>query len=339
MKIVNVCGLLLLGLVGCVGEKNTREKAPIRVSTELVQPLSTNTAHTYVGIVEECQATAVSFTGMGVLQRVMVSEGQTVSKGQLLAEMDDTQARNLLSGAEATMRQAMDAHTRYKMMHDAGSLPEAKWVEVESKVAQAASQLEVARKNVSDCRLVAPVSGIIGKKFISAGETAMPSQPVLNILDITTVKVKVSIPETEIANISTTTPTRIDVEATDAGYRGGKIEKGVVADALTHTYDIRIMVANADHRLLPGMVANVAFTDSIAQPTEQLTVPVTSVQKDADGKLFVWKVNEDSTAHRTVLTIGSTRGNRVPALNGFKRGDRIVTEGYQKLSENSKVVF
>ena len=88
------------------------------------------------------------------------------------------------------------------MLHDNGSLPEATWVEIQSKVAQAKSQLEVARKNVNDCRLTAPVSGIVGKKLIGIGETALPSQAVVNILDISTVKVKVAVPEAEIGCIN-----------------------------------------------------------------------------------------------------------------------------------------
>jgi RND family efflux transporter MFP subunit len=295
---------------------------------------------TYVGMVEEQEATAVSFTGMGVVKRVLVNEGQAVAKGQLIAEMDDTQARNLLSGAEAQMTQANDALERFKMLHDAGSLPEVQWVEIQSKVAQAKSQLDVAKKNLADCRLVAPVSGIIGKKMIGAGETALPSQAVVSILDISSVKVKVAIPEAEIGGISGNTSSIIKVEAIGSSFEGGRIEKGVQADALTHTYDIRINVANRERKLLPGMVASVSFGSEKSEvKTEQLSMPVTAVQKKADGSLFVWTIEKDSTAHRTTITTGETLGNRIVVTTGISEGERIVTEGYQKLSENTKVIY
>ena len=295
---------------------------------------------TYVGMVEECEATAVSFTGMGVVKRVLVNEGQAVGRGQLIAEMDDTQARNLLSGAEATLTQANDALERYKMLHDAGSLPEVQWVEIQSKVAQAKSQYEVARKNLADCRLTALVSGVIGKKLIGAGETALPSQAVVTILDISSVKVKVAIPETEIGGISGNTSSIIKVEAIGRSFEGGRIEKGVQADALTHTYDIRIHVANKERKLLPGMVASVLFSsDKREVKSEKLSMPVTAVQKQADGNLFVWTVGKDSTAHRTTITTGETLGNRIVVASGISEGERIVTEGYQKLSENTKVIY
>ena len=314
-------------------------KAPTRVKTQVVSPSMVDNAQMYVGMVEESEATAVSFTGMGVVKRVLVREGQTVGKGQLLAEMDDTQARNLLSGAEAQMTQANDAMARYKMLHDNGSLPEVQWVEIQSKVAQAKSQLEVAKKNLADCRLVAPASGVIGKKLIGAGETAMPSQAIVNILDISSVKVKVAVPEAEVGGINAHTPTSIKVEAINGSYQGGQIEKGVQADALTHTYDIRINVANSDRKLLPGMVANVRFVSDGSQANGGKMVPVTAVQRKSDGSLFVWTVGKDSTAHRTTVTIGQPQGNFVSVIDGLNMGDRIATEGYQKLSEGTKVVY
>ena len=335
-----ILGLLTVLMVCSCGEKKeSGVKAPTRVKTMMVSPAFADGAQTYVGIVEEREGTAVSFTGMGVVKRVLVSEGQAVSHGQLIAEMDDTQARNLLSGAEAQMTQANDALERYKMLHDNGSLPEVQWVEIQSKVAQAKSQLEVAKKNLADCRLTAPVSGIVGKKLVGAGETALPSQAVVTILDISSVKVKVAVPEAEISGINATTPSTINVEAAQISVRGGRIEKGIQADALTHTYDVRISVPNGDRKLLPGMVASVRFIAEGSQSISGKSLPVTAVQKAADGSLFVWTVANDSTAHRSKVGIGATNGNHVAITDGIDMGQRVVTEGYQKLSEGTKVIF
>ena len=335
-----ILGLLAILMVCSCGEKKeSGAKAPTRVKTQLVSPAASDNAQTYVGIVEEREATAVSFTGMGVVKRMLVNEGQAVAKGQLIAEMDETQARNLLNGAEATMNQANDALERFKMLHDNGSLPEVQWVEVQSKVAQAKSQYEVAKKNLADCRLVAPVSGIIGKKLVGAGETAMPSQAVVTILDVSSVKVKVSIPEGEISGITASTPSTISVEAAQKQVNGGKIEKGIQADALTHTYEVRINVQNGDRKLLPGMVASVRFIAEGSQSISGKTLPITAVQKAADGSLFVWTVAKDSTAHRSKVSIGANSGNHIAIMDGLNMGQRVVTEGYQKLSEGTKIIY
>ena len=86
------------------------------------------------------------------------------------------------------------------------------------------------------------------------------------------------------------------------------------------------------------MVASVQF-GNIEKPTKELSLPVTAVQRKADGSLFVWTVANDSTAHRANVHTGETMGNRIVITDGIAEGGRIVTEGYQKLSENTKVVY
>ena len=348
MKNQTILGLsLALLLVGCGQQTQQRDKAPIRVKTETVAPTLTERAQTYVGRVEENEATAVSFTSMGTVRRVLVSEGQAVARGQLIAELDDTQARNLLDGARAGVAQAEDALQRYGQLHEKGSMTDAQWVEVQSKVAQARSQLAVAEKNLADCRLVAPVSGIVGRRNVSAGETAMPSQAVVTLLDISSVKVCFSVPEAEMAAITPQTPTRIRVEAIGREFQGGRIEKGVQADALTHTYDVRVRVENKERVLLPGMVAKVALASPVSAGQETaaekaavpFSLPLTAVQRRGDGSLFVWTVTADNTAHRTSVTIGDAQGNRLEILSGLTEGGRVVVEGYQKLSEGTKVIY
>jgi len=342
MKGTKIALLLAIAIAAsaCSSKKESKPKAPTRVKTEMVVSGSSVQDQTYVGIVEENEATAVSFTGMGVVKRVLVREGQAVGRGQLLAVMDDTQARNVLAGAEAQMAQADDALARYTMLHDAGSLPEVQWVEIQSKVAQARSQLAVAKKNLADCRLVAPVGGIIGRQQVKAGETAMPSQAVVTIMDVSRVKVKVSVPEAEMNAITPHTPSMIEVEAAGKKVSGGRIEKGVVADAMTHTYDIRIHVPNGDRKLLPGMVANVRLMPAAGGSSlGGVSLPITSVQRRADGSLFVWTVDNQNTAHRKAVTVGASQGNRISIEAGITAGERVVTEGYQKLSEGTRVTF
>ena len=339
--------LLLFPLlaIACSTKQEPKEKAPIRVKTEVVSAVAPSGGQTYVGVVEEAEATAVSFTGMGVVKRVCVREGQPVSRGQLIAEMDDTQARNLLTGAQASVEQAEDALQRYSLLHERGSLTDAQWVEIQSKVTQARSQLAMAKKNLADCRLTAPVGGIIGRKNIDAGETAMPSQAVVTILDISSVRVKFSVPETDIQALRPNTPTLVSVEALGQTFSGGDIEKGVQADALTHTYDVRVRVSNNSRALLPGMVAKVEISgdkaeeSSAAERAFVASLPLTAVQRRADGSLFVWTIDASGQAHRSPVEIGASVSNRIEILEGLKSGQRVVVEGYQKLSEGSKVIY
>ena len=90
---------------------------------------------------------------------------------------------------------------------------------------------------------------------------------------------------------------------------------------------------------MPGMVASVRFMTEGSQGISGKSLPVTAVQKAADGSLFVWTVSKDSTAHRAKVSIGSTNGNNVAVTEGLNMGQRVVIEGYQKLSEGTKVVY
>lgn len=329
----------LLMLVSCGGEKKSEtEKPVVRVQTEVVGQSTNSDEREYVGVVEEQSATSISFTGSGTVARVGVSAGQHVSKGQLIAELDKTQAQNAVTMAEAMMTQANDALARMKQLHDNNSLPDMKWVETQSKVEQARSQLEMARKQLAECSIYAPVSGVVGKDVTNVGETVLPAMPVAKILDIRNVKVKVSIPEKEIASIKSTTPMQITVDANGGKkYAGGAIEKCVEASSMTHTYDIKISVSNPTGELLPGMVCKVRKVSVNDAMASQVTVPITAVHKNAKNELFVWVV-KNNVAKRQLVTTGHATGNRITITNGLTSGDKIVTEGHQKLSEGSKVV-
>lgn len=333
--IIVVAALCLMA--GCGGKQEERKKAPIRVKTEVLSTGAAEAAKSFVGVVEEANATAVSFTGMGAVRRVYVDEGQNVSKGQLIAELDDTQARNILVSAQAGVTQAEDALQRYSLLHERGSLTDAQWVEIQSKVTQARSQLAVAKKNLADCRLVAPVSGVVGRKNVSAGETVVPSQAVVTLLDVSSVNVKFSVPEAEMRAIDANTPALITVGAIGRSFAGGHIEKGVQADALTHTYDVRVRVNNKDRELLPGMVAEVSLGSGSFN--SHLTVPLVAIQRRANGSLFVWTVDDAGVAHRSNVELGRPEGNRMEIINGLAAGQRVITDGYQKVSEGSEVCY
>lgn len=329
---------VLISLSSCSQPASEQAAPVLRVVTETIAPQTDFQSRTYVGVVEEEEAVSVSFMGLGTVSRVYVDEGQAVSRGQLLAEMDATQALNALRTAQAAASQAEDALARYRIVYERGSLAEASWVEAQSKVEQARATLQMAQKNVADCKIYAPQSGMIGSKMLSAGMTALPSQPVVRILNINNVKVRCAIPEREMPAIRPDSKTRIEVAAATIEVEGGKIEKGVAADPMTHTYDIRINVANPDRKLLPGMVASVSINNTYETAAEAITVPITSVQRSANGQMFVWTISVNK-AHRVPVVLGDAVGNRIAIVSGLNQGDRIVIEGYHKLSEGSNVIY
>ena len=87
------------------------------------------------------------------------------------------------------------------------------------------------------------------------------------------------------------------------------------------------------------MVASVAITTSMTPHQGCMMLPITSIQKNANGSLFVWTIDQENKVHRTTVSIGHTQGNRIAIVSGLDVNQRIVTEGYQKLSEGTTVVY
>ena len=160
--------------------------------------------------------------------------------------------------------------------------------------------------------------------------------------DIPKVKVKVSVPEKEIASFNPIAGRGKGVTIT-AEALGGKtfhsnyFIRNVQGDVLTHTYDVRFTVLNPGGELLPGMVVNVTTEADETDADNTVTVPVRCVQQGADGHQFVWLVKGDK-AHRQSVEIGQTQGDRIVILSGLAEGDKIIVEGYQKVSEGSQVI-
>ena len=204
---------LLLIAAGCSSPKNTRTADPLRVTTIVAAPSAGFGAAVYVGSVEEETSASLSFPVAGTVARTLADEGQRVRKGQLLAELDSTSARQTFDAARASLEQAEDACGRLRQLYEAQSLPEIKWVEAQTRLRQAESLFEIAKKNLSDCALCAPFDGVVGERRASAGETVLPGVPVMTLLQIGTVKVRFSVPEQEIAAIGADSRMRITVPA------------------------------------------------------------------------------------------------------------------------------
>lgn len=325
----------LVGILCACSDKSGQKESPtVKVCTETVRYGNDYRLKPYVGQAEANTSTSVSFPTAGTLGRVYVEEGQAVKAGQLLAEINPTLLQKALQSAEALLSQARDAYDRMKYLHETNSLPEIQWVETQSKLSQAQSAYDIARKNLEDCRLLAPISGVVGRKFVQTGETVMPAQPVMTVLDINKVKVNVSIPEKEIGGIHADTECGVYVAALDgASFKGGRIVKSVQSDPMTHTYPISIHVDNPGGRLLPGMVCDVTFGQT---GTPALSVPITAVMAGTGDSRYVW-VMENGTAKRKDIRTGMAYGGRIVVTEGLQAGDSVIVKGMQKLSNGSKV--
>ena len=335
--------MLLAGtlMLGSCGEKNGKERAvePVNVKTMMVQQETADGQQGYSGTIEEMSGSPLSFASVGTLRSVNVSEGQMIRQGQLIATIDETSLKSAHEAALAAKEQALDAEQRMKLLHDAGSLPEIKWIEVQTQVRQAISAEKMAKKALTDTRLYAPFSGYVAEKQAEAGQSVAPGVPIVKLVRIDHVKVSISVPEEEIAQIHTGQSLQVKVPALGGKTFEAKVaEKGVTADALSRSYEVKGIIGNPQHELLPGMIAEVHLgTMGTSQHKEQsITLPAEIIQIDADNRPFVWTV-VDNKAQKAYVTLGQNIGDNVQISKGLKAGDKVICEGQQKVSNGMKV--
>lgn len=325
-----------LALAGCqVKEEKTGGPSPVRVKVMKVALSEQKTSGRFSGTVEEAAGTPLSFSVMGTVNAVSFRLGDRVEKGQLLASLDATSVRSSYDAAKAALVQAEDAYRRMKELHGKGSLPEIKWVEVQSKLQQARSMEEMARKNLKDCKLYAPFSGVIADKSVEVGQNVIPGMAVGKLLGVSRLKVKISMPESEIASVSLHQKAEIVVPALGSRRFSGMVsEKGIMADPFSRSYEVKIDVADAGGDLMPGMVTEVRLAG--ADGGTAVIVPARIVQLDEKNRSFVW-IDNNGVAEKRVISCGDFAGDGVVITSGLKVEDRIIVEGQQKVCNGTKI--
>ena len=323
-------------LTGCTEKNRKLEKKNVKVETISVGNTNLGGTKDYVGTIEEKMGSTLSFEIAGNITSIRVEEGDRVSKGQLLATINPTTVKEAHRATLTTLKQAQDAYRRFLPLHQSGTISDMKWVEIESKLEQAKAAESIARQQLSHSTLTAPFAGVIAAKNVDLGTYVLPGQPVLKLANVAQVNAKVSVPEAEISHLHVGDKVKLTVAAlSGAIFRGTISEKGIDANPISHTYDVKVGITNPQGRLLPGMVCNAQVQGSAATPSH-ITVPPQSIELDVDNSRFVWTV-VNGKAHQQPVTTGDFEGDGIVILSGLKAGDQVIINGQQKVSEGMKV--
>ena len=335
--------IVICMLIACNPKENKESlpsAKPITVTTVLVKQEKVVTALRYSGTAEAYQSIPLNFQTTGTVEEVLVEAGDIVNKGQLLATLDPTDAKSMYDITLSQYQQAKDAYDRLKSVHDNGSLPEIKWVEMESKLDQARSSLDLAKNNLGKCKMYAPVNGMIGRRNIEPGMSSISiaSAP-LELVDIKQVYVKISVPENEVARITKGMRAGIVVSALDdKEFKGEVANISPVADRISRTYEAKILVPNPGLALKPGMVCDVKM--ETAMEKEVILIPYQSVSKDNENRVFVYLVNpETKRARKQIIKTGQYQDSGLEVISGLEAGQIIVNGGKEKLSDNSLIAL
>jgi len=326
---------LILSLNSCVKQEQKRVIQPIEVETLVVDSMQSGLVRTYVGEVEESASVSLSFMFGGSVQKVLVHDGDQVRKGQLLVVIDKQNAQNSYNAAKATWKQAEDGYKRLKQVYEQGSVAEVKWVEMQTTLEKARSTAEIAKKQLLDCELYAPDDGVVGSCDAKVGGNLLPGQTAVKLLDMQSVHVAFSVPESEVSSIKLGRTGVVTVFALDnAAFTGEITDRSLTANRVSHSYLVKITLSNPQQKLLPGMVCKVA----LPQPNSAgFAIPAKAVQIRPEG-LSVWMVSNNKAVRRSVES-NEFIANGVLVTKGLQQGDTLIVTGYQKLYDNATIII
>ena len=327
--------MVLVALCSCGKKQEAAQEQTVRVKVQQIQTEAVNGEQGFSGTIEESSSTSLSFPVSGTIKKIHVSAGQTVGAGQLIAELDPTTLQNAYTIAKTSLEQIQDTYNRMKELHDSGSLPDMQWIQIESQLKSSKASEAMARKSLSDTRLLAPFSGYISSKDAEIGQNTVPGMSVVKLVNISKVKVKISVPENDVQRIAKGSSMKIVVPALGNREFSGRVtERGVSADPRSRTYEVKATILNSDSQLLPGMICQ-AFTNYM-QGTTGVLIPANLVQLDGDNTTFVWLVNYGKAVKREITISGETaQGAQVSG--GLSAGDQLIVSGQQKVSNGMNV--
>lgn len=316
------------------------EAPPVKVSVLTVEKNDNTNKREYSGTVSSSTTTTVSFSVGGTIKELNIKEGQKISKGQVIGRIDNGDYVNSNNMAQAELAQAKDAYERLKKLHDSNALPDIKWVEIQQKLKQAGNAAEITQRTLNDATLHSPVSGTISRKFVEAGQSVVPVEPVCEIISSDNLTINIAVAENEISSFNMGEKAQIEFDSTDISPMEGKVtQKSVTADPLTRAFTVKIDISSQGGKVLPGMTGNVYFEaeKSSENNTPELTLPSQAVLLDADNRNFVWIV-KNGMAERRFVTADELVANGVTIKSGLNPGDSIIVAGMQKVGTGSKVI-
>lgn len=335
-----ISGILILGVLsGCSkneagGGRFSMPPTPVEVAPVSLQ----NVADKFeaVGTIEAIESITVVSEIDAAVVSLPFREGGEIKRGDLIAQLDDTQLAAEVARAEAVLAQTRSTYERVKTIVEqkAGAPQDLDDAAANLKVAEA--NLAVAQARFAKTRIVAPFNGIIGARRVSVGTFLRVGQAVTDLANIDAIRVNFSAPERFLSQLTPGAEVAVSTTAYP-GYelRGKIIVIEPVVDPSTRSARIVARVENPGRKFRPGMSANVSAV--LSQRANAMTIPNEAVFASGNQS-FVFVVKPDSTVSRVALTLGTRMSNVVEVREGLQPGMQVVRAGHQKLYEGARVM-
>lgn len=289
------------------------------------------------GTVDSDNNIMVPAESSGIVKKIYVKEGDYVSKGTLLAQIDDELVRRSLEQLETNLQLVTTVFERQQRLWNQEIGSEIQYLESKANKESLEKQYAAVQKQLDMFKIVAPISGTIDKIIINENEGASAGMGTIRVVNISDLKIVANLSEAYIGGIKEGNSVSVNIPAIEEQFRSTITAVAKVIDPDTRMFAIEIALS-LDHKgVKPNMLAEVVVND-YTNPSA-LVLPQAVVQNSGTGNFIFKAVKQDGkwVAKRAEVEVGKYQGDYCEILGGLSENDIVISEGFQKVGDNTTI--
>ncbi len=287
---------------------------------------------TYTSLEAERHVDVVSRT-QGLVKTILVEEGDRVTEGQPLAQLDADALELTLREREVNMNSLESNYKRSQELVEQELLSSQEFEQTKFQYEAAATQYESAKLQLEYATVRSPFSGIVTERLVEVGNLVNANDVVFRTADLDPLLARIYVPEKDIGQVRPGQSVRINVEGSDQTHTGRVSLISPIVDPESGTVKVTVEIRDRMGTLRPGMFTTVNLVIAIQENV--LQVEKKALVAEAEGSYaFLF---QDGTAEKRLLEIGIAEGDYVEVLSGLSDGDSIITVGQEGLRNGAPV--
>jgi membrane fusion protein, multidrug efflux system len=290
------------------------------------------------GAVQADNVVGVASESSGRILRLTVKEGDPVRSGQLIAELDLEQLQKQIAEVEKSLELAQTVYERQKRLWEQNIGSEIQFLEAQNGKERLEKSLETLRFQLSKSKVYSPVSGVVERLALQAGEMASPGMPIIQVLNPNKLKVVANVPENYLRAVRLGEKVRVSFPALGQEQEARVSLIGRTIDPSNRTFEVEAAIDNTGGLLKPNLLAVMAIKD-FEQP-DAVAIPLETVQKEVSGQDYVYVKGEGEKgayAKKVPVVTGQSYQGQIIIEAGLKGGEMLILEGARGLAENELI--
>ncbi len=276
----------------------------------------------------------------GVLSRVYVTEGQKVSKGQLLARIDDGGLSQQLAQLQIQADLAETTYERQQRLWEQNIGSEIQFLQAKSSFEAQQRAIGQLQEQIGKTQVRAPFSGTIDDVITEQGSVVAPGQsPLFRIVNLDDMYIETDVPEGYVQTVVNGKEVQVEFPILGTSLMTEVRQAGNFINPANRTFKIEIGIPNKDQMVKPNLTAKLRINDYTNE--NAILIPLSIISENAEGRQYIYTVSDRSDnkgiAKRTFIETGKTQGDFIEILSGVSDGDEIIQEGARSVKDNQEV--